>query len=63
VKYRRDPRTIQRPCVGGHAPRVMAILRSTAISVLRLSGASSIAAATRHHARNAARPVELLLTC
>jgi len=47
----------------GHAPRVMAILRSTAISVLRLSGASSIAAATRHHARNAARPVELLLTC
>jgi len=53
-----------RSCVRtGHAPRVMAILRSTAISVLRLTGASSIAAATRHHARNAARPVELLLTC
>ena len=47
----------------GHAPRVMAILRSTAISVLRLAGATSIAAATRHHARDAARPVELLLTC
>ena len=47
----------------GQGPRVMATLRSTAISVLRLTGATSIAAATRHHARNAARPVELLLTC
>ncbi len=47
----------------GHAPRVMAILRSTAISVLRLTGTTCIAAATRHHARDAARPVELLLTC
>jgi len=47
----------------GQGPRVMATLRSTAISVLPLSGTSSIAAATRHHARNAARPVELLLTC
>lgn len=47
----------------GHAPRVMAILRSTAISVLRLAGETSIAAATRHHARNPHRPVELLLTC
>jgi predicted transposase YbfD/YdcC len=47
----------------GQAPRVMAILRSTAISVLRLTGASSIAAGTRHHARNPARPVQLLLTC
>jgi len=41
----------------------MAILRSTAISVLRLAGETSIAAATRHHARNPHRPVELLLTC
>jgi len=47
----------------GHAPRVMAILRSTAISVLRLTGETSIAAATRHHARNPHRPVQLLLTC
>ena len=47
----------------GQGPRVMATLRSTAISVLRLTGATSIAAATRHHARNAARPVELLMTC
>jgi len=53
-----------RSCVRtGQAPRVMAILRSTAISVLRLTGATNIAAATRHHARDARRPVELLLTC
>jgi len=47
----------------GNAPRVMATLRSTAISVLRLTGTTSIARATRHHARDAHRPVELLLTC
>jgi predicted transposase YbfD/YdcC len=46
----------------GHAPRVMATLRSTAISVLRLTGETSIAPATRHHARNPHRPVQLLLT-
>ena len=44
----------------GRAPRVMAIVRSTAISVLRLAGQTT---ATRHHARNPHRPVELLLTC
>ena len=47
----------------GNAPRAMAILRSTAISLLHLTGTTSIAAATRHHARNPARPVELLLAC
>jgi predicted transposase YbfD/YdcC len=47
----------------GNAPRVMATLRSTAISVLRLTGTTSIARATRHHARDADRPVEPLLTC
>ncbi|WP_245862672.1 ISAs1 family transposase [Sanguibacter antarcticus] len=36
----------------GHAPRVMATLRSTAISVLRLAGSTNMAAATRHHARD-----------
>ena len=41
----------------------MAILRSTAISILRLTGTTTIAHATRHHARDANRPVELLLTC
>ena len=48
----------------GNAPRVMATLRSTAISVLRLAGITDIARATRHHARDANRPVQLLLmTC
>jgi len=47
----------------GNAPRVMATLRSTAISILRLPGTTSIARATRHHARDANRPVQLLLTC
>jgi hypothetical protein len=41
----------------------MATLRSTAISLLRLTGTNDIATATRHHARNAIRPAKLLLTC
>ena len=36
----------------GHGPRVMASLRSTAIGLHRLSGATNIAAALRHHARH-----------
>ncbi|CAN5771905.1 ISAs1 family transposase [soil metagenome] len=47
----------------GHAPQVMATIRSTAISPLRLAGWANIAAALRHHARNPQRPVNLLLTC
>ncbi len=47
----------------GNAPRVMATLRSTAISLLRLAGWTTIAAALRHHASNPQRPVALLLTC
>ena len=46
----------------GHAPTVMATLRNTAISLLRLAGWKNIAAALRHHVRDAARPVKLLLT-
>jgi predicted transposase YbfD/YdcC len=47
----------------GHAPQVMASLRNTAISLLRLAGHTNIAAGCRHHARDFHRPVELLLTC
>jgi predicted transposase YbfD/YdcC len=43
-------------------PQVMATLRNTAISLHRLAGATSIAAALRHHAANAQRPITLLLT-
>jgi predicted transposase YbfD/YdcC len=46
----------------GSGPQVMATLRNTAISLHRLAGATSIAAALRHHAANAQRPITLLLT-
>jgi len=46
----------------GHGPQVMATLRNTAISLLRLAGATNIAEALRHHARQPDRPINLLLT-
>ena len=45
----------------GHAPQVMASLRNLVISLHRLAGATNIAAALRHHSRNAVRPLELLM--
>ncbi len=47
----------------GTAPQVMATLRNTAISLLRLAGSANIAVATRHHARNTSGAVTFLLTC
>ena len=47
----------------GTAPQVMATLRNTAVSLLRLAGWTNIAAAQRHHARSPERPINLLLTC
>ena len=44
----------------GHAPRVMAALRNLVISLHRLAGATNIAAALRHHGRDALRPLKLL---
>ncbi|HYM53550.1 MAG TPA: ISAs1 family transposase [Candidatus Dormibacteraeota bacterium] len=46
----------------GAGPHVMAALRNTAISLLRLHGATNIAASLRHHAAAADRPINLLLT-
>jgi len=46
----------------GNAPRVMASLRSLAISLLRLDGHDNIAAANRHHARDPQRTLKLLQT-
>lgn len=46
----------------GNGPQVMATLRNTAISLLRLSGATNIAASLRHHAAAIDRPIKLLLT-
>ena len=45
----------------GNAPRIMAALRNTVITLLRLDGHQNIAAALRHHARNTDRPINLLL--
>jgi predicted transposase YbfD/YdcC len=44
----------------GTGAHVMAALRNTAISLLRLAGSTNIAAANRHHARNPTRPLDLL---
>jgi predicted transposase YbfD/YdcC len=46
----------------GNAPRVMATLRSLAISLLRLDGHTNIAAANRRHARDPQRTLRLLQT-
>jgi predicted transposase YbfD/YdcC len=46
----------------GQGPQVMATLRNTAISLHRLAGATNIAEALRHHARQPDRPIKLLLT-
>lgn len=44
----------------GNGPQVMATLRNTAISLLRLAGWTRIAAGLRHHARDTRRPITLL---
>lgn len=44
----------------GRGPQVMATLRSTAISLIRLAGHSAIAASLRHHSRDSRRPIDLL---
>ncbi len=46
----------------GHGPQVMATLRNTAISLLRLAGHNRIARALRHQARDTNRPIDLILT-
>ncbi len=47
----------------GHAPQIMATLRNTAISLLRLAGWTNIAKALRHHARDPERALTCLLSC
>ena len=44
-------------------PRVMATLHSLAVSILRLAGRASIAAAVRYHARRPDQPLQTLLKC
>ena len=45
------------------APRVMVTLRNLALSILRLTGHASIAAALRHHARPPERPERTIMNC
>jgi predicted transposase YbfD/YdcC len=56
VTYQEDKSLVRT----GNAPRVMAALRSLAISLLRLDGHANIAAANRHHARDPQRTLKLL---
>jgi predicted transposase YbfD/YdcC len=56
VTYQEDKSLVRT----GNAPRVMASLRSLAISILRLDGQTNIAAANRHHARDPQRTLKLL---
>ena len=56
VTYQEDKSLVRT----GNAPRVMATLRSLAISLLRLDGHDNIAAANRHHARDPLRTLTLL---
>jgi predicted transposase YbfD/YdcC len=44
----------------GNAPRVLAALRNLVLNLLRLHGTTNIAAALRHNARQAHRPLHLL---
>jgi len=44
-----------------NGPRVMASLRNLVITILRLTGHASIAAALRHHARRPARPLHTIM--
>ncbi len=44
-------------------PRIMASLRNLVITILRLSGTASIAAALRYHARRPSRPLQTIMKC
>jgi predicted transposase YbfD/YdcC len=44
-------------------PRIMANLRNLVITILRLAGAASIAAALRYHARRPSRPLQTIMKC
>jgi predicted transposase YbfD/YdcC len=44
-------------------PRIMASLRNLVFTILRLTGATSIAAAVRYHARRPSRPLRTIMNC
>ena len=44
-------------------PRIMASLRNLVITILRLAGTTSIAAALRYHDRRPSRPLQTIMKC
>jgi predicted transposase YbfD/YdcC len=44
-------------------PRIMASLRNLVVTILRLTGATSIACALRYHARRTSRPLRTIMKC
>ncbi len=44
-------------------PHIMASLRNLVITILRLAGTTSIAAALRYHARRPSRPLQTIMKC
>jgi predicted transposase YbfD/YdcC len=44
-------------------PRVMATLRNPTLTLMRLAGHASIAAALRYHARRPDRPLQTIMKC
>jgi len=56
VTYREDHSQVRT----SNGPQVTAILGNLAIAIIKLGGAASIAAATRHYARNATRRLATL---
>ena len=58
VTYQEDKSLVRM----GNAPRMVASLRSLAISLLRLDGHTNLASANRHHARGPQRTLKLLET-
>jgi predicted transposase YbfD/YdcC len=44
-------------------PRIMASLRNLVITILRLAGTTSIAAALRYHCRRPSRPLQTIMNC
>jgi len=47
----------------GSGPRIMASLHNLVITILRLTGAASTAAALRYHARRPGRPLRTITNC
>ena len=47
----------------GAGPRIMASLRNLVVTILRLAGEPSIAAALRYHARRPSRPLWTIMKC